>query len=106
LPPEIKLYSDPGLTTPHDGNLEILDAGSEKQLSIFCHNEGTGELLDMKAEMVSDSEHPLIAEIVEAPPSTLKPGETWEAKIKWSLSVEEKEGSRRAHLKISGRYVR
>jgi len=115
MPPDIKLYSDPELMKPHSGDLEILDAGSEKQLSIFCHNEGTGELLDMKAEVISyvpmdpedpDEPGPLNAKIVNAPPSSLKPGETWEAQIRWQLDSGEKHGSRRAHLKVTGRYIR
>lgn len=115
MPPDIKLYADPGLMKPHSGDLEILDAGSEKQVSIFCHNEGTGELLDMKAEIIPyvpidpedpDEPAPLNAEIINEIPSSLKPRESWEAQILWRLDPGEKFGSRRASLKISGRHVR
>jgi len=115
MPPDIKLYSDPELMTPHSGYLDILDAGSEREHSIFVHNEGTAELLDMKVEIIPAEPEiqpdgtevlPLHAVILNAPPSILKPGETWEAKINWRLNPEEKFGPRRAQLKVIGRHVR
>jgi len=115
MPPDIKLYSDPELMTPHSGYLDILDAGSEKQHTIYVHNEGTAELLDMKVEVIPAEPEiqpdgteilPLNAVILNTPPSTLKPGETWEAQISWRLNPEEKFGLRRGQLKVTGRHVR
>jgi len=126
MPPDIKLYSDPELMTPHSGYLDILDAGSEKQHSIFVHNEGTAELLDMKVEVIPQKPLeilpdgtevwprlpdgteilPLHAVLLNTPPSILKPGETWEAQINWRLNPDEKYGSRRGQLKVTGRHVR
>jgi len=106
MPPKIKFYADRGLTKPHTGDLEILDAGASKETSIFVKNEGDGALLDMNVKLEVDSQIPLNAQIENEHPKDLKPEEIWEAKIKWSLNPNEKHGLRKASLKVSGRYVR
>lgn len=105
MPPKIKMYSNKELTEIHSGDFHVVDAGTEKEMSIYIKNEGNGTLLNMEVPIIKSDDSPLTAELLNTPPRKLKPNDVWEAKVRWIVDRGEKHGGKAAEMKVRGKYI-